>query len=86
MSCRSTLFKTRYNPHDRRPHFEPLRWIELTGDATLAQSAKPLQLAGDQAAPIAPNTEAPIAPAKAPLGVTVPEPTLQEELADKVVF
>jgi hypothetical protein len=86
VSCRSTLFKTRYNPHDRRPHFEPLRWIELKGDAALAQPAKPLQLTGDQAAPIAPKTEAPIAPATAPLGVTVPEPTMQQELDDKVVF
>jgi hypothetical protein len=73
ISCRSTLFRTSFNPNDRRPHFVPLRWIELKGDAALAKPVEPLQLVeGSTTAPIVPEAK----PAEAVKVETATAPTM----------
>jgi hypothetical protein len=74
VSCRSTKYRTSFNPNDLRPHFEPLRWIELKGDAALAKPAEPLKLEGSTAAPAVPETK-PAEPLKAATAAAPTMPT-----------
>lgn len=95
----TTLFKTHFNPNDRRPDFKIVRWIELAGDPALTKPAAPLQLGSGAAAPAPTPGErahtqlnafaaaAPaVAPEAAPIGKPLADPTLREELADEVPF
>jgi hypothetical protein len=82
VSCRSTLWRTSFNPNDRRPHFVPLRWIELKGDAALAKPAEPLKLVeGSTTAPIIPEAK----PAEAVKLEPVAAPTMPAAASAPIV-
>jgi hypothetical protein len=91
--CRTRPWKTSYNPNDRRPHFEPRRWIKLDGEGEqLPKPAEPPKLVTAIAAPIVPEAapkptaSATVVPAAAPIGQPVAEPTRKEELQDDIIF
>jgi cell division septation protein DedD len=105
VSCRWKPFPNPFNPHNKRPHFEIVRWIMMGGDQALAKPAEALRLesakaevptpkpaekveavSANTAPPTTTATAASIVPEAKPIGTPVAEPTLQQEVDDKIIF
>ena len=90
VTCHSILWKTKHNPHGKRPDFRVVKWIELKGDRALPQAETPKLIDGTEAPTAAPAaavaTSAPEIPEAPPIGTPVKDLSLQEEMQDRLPF
>jgi hypothetical protein len=77
------LFPTRYNREQQRPHLEIVGWVEPTEHGLV--QIDPRLLPNLQQVP-APKSPAPSTQQAAPPLQDVAEPTLAEEMGDKIKF